>query len=136
MKHFLITKNGIARLMATDDSVVDPMDEIAKWPEADQAQITAARAIDFVDIPTDQEWWVREGWEDSGVSITVNMSKVRAVFDQYLSDRRRDLARDLIEREMAGEDVTAEKTRLQGFSPDTATATTPAALRAMWPEWL
>ena len=79
---------------------------------------------------------MREGWEDSGVSITVNMSKVRAVFDQYLSDRRRDLARDLIEREMAGEDVTAEKTRLQGFSPDTATATTPAALRAMWPEWL
>ena len=135
-KHFIITKGGIARLMEADDSVVDPMDEVAKWHADDQALVTASRAIDLADLPADRDWWAREGWEDDGANITVNMTKVRAAFEQHLDKAKLIEARGLLEREMVGEDVTSDKARLRAFSPNTAAASTPAALRALWPQWL
>lgn len=83
MKHFVITKNGIARIMHASDDVQDPMDEIAKWPDADQAQVTSARQISSDEIPSEKR--LRDAWVDTGTEIRVDLAKARQCTKKVLA---------------------------------------------------
>lgn len=75
MKYFVITKGGVARVMQADDSVTDPMDEVAKWHPADRAQVTSARPISRAEIPDEKR--LRDAWVDTGSKIVVDLAKAR-----------------------------------------------------------
>jgi hypothetical protein len=131
MRHFLITKNGVARVMTCRDDT-DGAAEVAKWHPDDQAQVTAIREISEADIPAEADHYLRDGWEDDGGKIVVNMIKARASFNKAVRTAKLAKARELQLREDIGEDVTAERAALT-VTPDLAGADTPAKLKALWP---
>lgn len=88
MKYFVITKNGIGRIMEAADSVSDPMGEIAKWHPADQAQVTTARRISKSAIPADYAY--RDAWRDTGSAIEIDMPEARAVHRRIYPDLATD----------------------------------------------
>lgn len=113
----------------------EPAEIVAKFHPDKRAKVTGARVIAPVDIPADREPFLRDAWEDDGETIAVNMVKARAAFETQLTAVKRSQAGDLLKREMAGEDIAAEKVALQAIDPR-ALATgkaTPADLKAAWP---
>ena len=76
MRKFVIVKDGIARIMESQDSV-DPSNEIKKWHPDDQAKVTSVREISESDIPVNRTVALRNAWEDDGTNITVNLEKAR-----------------------------------------------------------
>jgi hypothetical protein len=107
MRHFLITKNGVARLMICRDDT-DGASEVAKWHAADQAQVTAVREISEADIPEDRDHYLRDAWEDDGGNAVVNMTKAKAAFERAVRAANLDV-------------------------PQADSARTPTELKALWP---
>ena len=92
--------------------------------------------VDEADIPTDRTF--RNAWKHSGGVFSVDMSSARDIQATRVEIAKREKARDLIERDMMGEDITADKAALQGISvaSQIAAAKTPNALKAVWPDIL
>ena len=147
MKHFVIVKNGIARIMEAQDFVTDPMDEVAKWAADDQAQVTSVREISKADIPNIRSITMRDAWEDDGTKISVNMTKARVnkVVYEVRPERDKRLAVLDIEHRMASGDAakqTAIDVKAQTLrdipttiQPALDAITTPEALEAWQPTW-
>ena len=135
MRHFLVTKNGIARYMLCLDGI-EAAAVIAKWHPDDQAQVTAIREIQAADLPADHDVYLRDAWEDDGGKIVVNMAKARAAFETHLTNAKRGKAVELLIRETAGENVAAEKAALQAINPRNLAngQATVADLKEAWPK--
>lgn len=92
------------------------------------------RVVDEADIPTDREY--RNAWEDDGAAIRTNIEKARTIFDERVRREKVVKARELRDREDAGEDVTAERDALRAVNPDSRAAQTLDELKALWPKEL
>ncbi len=158
MRTFIIINNGVARVLRTyafgpggrsitpgtegdlPEIVPAPtaIEVIAKYHPDKQAKITGSREITEADLPTDTEHWARDGWEDDGATIIINLAKAKASFEKYIITLKRAKALDILARETAGEDVTSEKATLQAINPQALVAAAPdiAALRAALPAGL
>lgn len=132
MRTFVITKSGIARIMQCRDDT-DGAACVAKWHPDDQAQVTNIREISPDEIPADRDAFLRDAWEDDGTKIAVNVEKAKAAFEKHLDRERLAQAALLQRREMAGEDVSAERTALQAMKPDVRGLKTVAEIKAAWP---
>lgn len=154
MRTFVITKDGIARVMrtyATDGTQDDPegLAEVAEWAADSQAQVTSVREISEADIPSIRSITMRDAWEDDGANISVNMVKARANKIAYEvrpeMERRLVQARDDLE---ATEDNSnaAEQARVRTrrrklrslpatIQSDLDAIDTPEALEAWQPNW-
>ena len=149
MKNFVIVKAGIARIMEAQDFVTDPMDEVAKWSAANQAQVVSARAILPADIPAARSIALRDAWEDDGAKITVNMAKARVNKVDYEVRPERDArlrALDVVYMRADEAGNVADKQRIAikkqklrdlpaTIQPDLDSITTPEALEAWKPVW-
>jgi hypothetical protein len=84
--------------------------------------------------PKDREF--RNALEKPGMGVPiVNMTKARVIHSDRITGAKRALARDLLEREMEGEDINTEKAQLRAINVQGQinSATTPATLKAIWP---
>lgn len=103
-----------------------------------QAKDVPADAVDAVQvdetiIPTDRTY--RNAWRQAGGNISVDMPAARVIHANHIEAAKRKLARDLIEREMMGENVTAEKTALRAIDvgAEITAAQTTDSLKDAWP---
>ncbi len=84
--------------------------------------------------PGDREF--RNALEKPGMGVpVVNMLKAREIHAERITTAKRLKARDLIEREMMGENVLAEKAALRAIDVQTqiAAAPKPTVLKVVWP---
>ncbi len=98
---------------------------------------TRVTDIDHTQLPSGHENF-KAAREWDGTDVVVNMAKARVIQEDKIDRKRRLKARELIERETMGENVTAEKAQLAAMNvgPEIAAAQTPAALNAVWPPGL
>ena len=91
--------------------------------------------IDHTELPGRE---FRNAWERNGKSVSVNEAKARSDLEKQIVAAKRRKARDLIERETAGEDVTADRAALSGIDPAAivSKAANLAALSKAWPSGL
>lgn len=164
MRTFIITKDGIARVMRTyalgiDGRVITPsdtikeakpapdaQDEILKWPAEDQAGVTAVREIAEADIPDVPE--LKEAWRDNGQKVTVDMPLAREIQAKSIAEAlEREASRLRVEETRAvltGRDATDHKAKLaaiKAFNPmeesvKIKNAKTPRDLSLAWPAML
>ena len=145
MKTFIIVKGGIARVMSAVDSVVDPMEHVAKWLPADQAQVTSAREIDRADLPNNPEF--KDAWEDDGQKIAVNMPIAREIHANHIAraliaeiarlkvkEREERINGNTAQADTHASTITAlEALNLNVLAMQIANASNPTALSAIWP---
>lgn len=138
MRLFAITKaDGGVAIMRLYNDAATPEAEVARYHPDQQAlfeQPLQIREITESDIPERDEY--RDDWEDTGSAIATNMAKARARFDAMVRDAKLAKARELRAREDIGENVAAERAQLQATNPNSSAASTPAALKALWPPGL
>ncbi len=89
MRTYKLGPNGIVLL--DDPDAPDAQAMIAKWHPDDQAEVTAVREINELDVPTSTGF--KDAWRDSGSSITVNLSTSRQIMARQIMTR-------LVRREM------------------------------------
>jgi hypothetical protein len=107
----------------------------AKWAEtADPKWLPAT--IEPLTAPLPEDRTFRDAWVKTEAGIEVGLDKAKAVFGQRLAVAKRRKARELMEREFAGEDISAEKAALQAPGPDVSQAQNTDELKALWPEGL
>ena len=89
--------------------------------------------VDETNIPADRTY--RNAWRQNGGAFSTDMPMAREIHSVHIGIVKRKKARELIEREMMGEDVTAERAALRAVNATAqiAAAQTPAALKAVWP---
>ena len=161
MRTFLITKNGVARIMRTyaldknGRTITDPANtdgpeganEVARWHSRHQAEVTDIREIAEADIP-DAEF--KDAWRDSGSSIDIDMPAAREIHAGKIALARgleiARLANDEAQAQLAGR--AADATQLAGDRAALealdlaaeglriANAPSPQALSAVWPPGL
>lgn len=100
------------------------------------ADATDVVQVDEANIPADRTF--RSAMRQSAGVFSVDMPKAREIHAARIEDARREKARDLIEREMVGEDVTVAKEGLRAtnVTAQINAAANPNALKAVWPEGL
>lgn len=79
----------------------------------------------------------RKSWRQSGKGVpAIDLDAAKQEFEDNLTAAKRIKARELIERETAGENVAAEKAALQAINPRNLAngKATVADLKAAWPE--
>lgn len=126
-------------------SVFTPAPEfLARFENATEAmEAAAARAVpadasdvmlvDEADMPTDREF--RDAWRQAGDVVTIDLPTARTIQKARVQRAKRAKARELNERETAGEDVTGEKAILRAVSvdQDIDRASDLDGLKATWP---
>ena len=149
MRTFAITKNGVCRIMRTytlgpdrhplPERGADAADEVAKWHPSDQAEVTTIREIAEADVPdfnhANPMVGLKDAWRDTGTAIEVDVDAAKLVQVGHVARYHRAAARDMLEREAMGQDVTTEKASLKSIvaSADIAPLTTPESIRDYWP---
>ena len=88
--------------------------------------------VEQADLP---EFEFRDAWEHSNGAVIINLAKAVAVQEAKIAGAMRLKARELIERETAGENVAAEKAQLQAIN-SRVTAKDMTELKASWPAGL
>ena len=155
MRTFVITMDGIARIMRTyalgpgGRVLIDEVDEapdalavIAKWHPRHKDQVTSTREIAESDIPP---FLFKDAWEDDGTNIVHDMNKCRVIkTDQIRAERDIRLAATDVEvLKLDGQAVPVPlKAKRQTLRDIPATVqsdldaiTTPEALEAFKPTW-
>ena len=124
--------NGRVAIMSPAEGV--PLAQIMS--EDVPSDATAIRLCDFAALPANRDF--RNAWTDNGTFVTVDLAKARVIQKERIDRARLQKARELLEREMLGEDVTAAKNQLRAMDAQTIVdgAATVAALRAAWPAGL
>jgi hypothetical protein len=123
--------DGGITLVDTDD----PNMFFAKWQEQMKKSHShwLPATIEPFDGDLPEDWTFRDAWVKKGRNVEVDLDKAKAVFGNVLMIAKRRKARDLMVREVAGEDVAAEKAALQDIKPDVSKVRSPDELKAMWP---
>jgi hypothetical protein len=93
--------------------------------------------IEPADIPADRTF--RDALEVSGGALVHNMAKARAIQEDHIRRAQLRRARELLERELIGDDVAADKAAVRAINarnlvnavstPEALKATMPASLR-------
>lgn len=159
MRTFLITKNGVARVMRTyalapsgrvitdptDDTLApDAVNEIAKWHSQHQSEVTNIREIAEGDIP-DTEF--KDAWRDNGVSIDIDMPAARLIHASRIAQavvsgidrlRKEEVVASFQGRVADASRHAAEKATVEGINiaaevGKMASAQDPTTLSAIWP---
>lgn len=106
-----------------------------------RAKVVPSDATDVIEvdegsIPTDREF--RDAWNHAGGVFGMDMPKARAIQEQRIDRAKRNVAHDIIEREILGENVAGDKAALQAINVKSAidNAADIAALKAAWPPGL
>ncbi len=134
MRIFVITKDGIARIMRTyklgpggivlpdDPDAPDAQDVIAKWHPDDQAQVSAVREIVEDDIPAFSIF--KDAWRDTGAEIEIDMPTARLAHAERIAHAQTT--------EIARLKVAERASRLTGNTTQAeAQAATVVALEAL-----
>lgn len=97
------------------------------------ADATDVEVVDAAAIPADRAF--RNAWRRIGGVVSIDMPAAREIHAERVNAAKRALARDLIEREAMGEDVTTEQAALRAADVQAQIAAAPnaAALKAVWP---
>lgn len=158
MRTFLVTRRGVARVMRTygvqpsgavdpEASAPDAEAEIAKWADADRAEVSSVREID----PSELLGWerrpelgqdgyvgIKEAWRDTGTGIDIDAGAARAAQAGHIRAHRARRGKELMQRHFAGEDVEAERQALAAIDPEAmvAGASTREDIKARWPQAL
>jgi hypothetical protein len=139
MKKLCIVRadGGVTILSPKEGKNPIPAEAVAKWSEsADPSWLPVQSYHEIDELPARDEF--RNAWESDGSRIGINMEKAR---DLHMARIRRvrnaELARLDIEQ-LRGRDVAAEKQTLRDLPDnlDLSTASTPEALKAIWPSEL
>jgi hypothetical protein len=158
MRTFVITKNGVARIMRTyavdpvsghvlpdDPDAPDAVDEIAKWHPDHQAAVTSVREIAEADVPSSTD--LREAWRDDGANITVDVPAARDAHAERIVDaqaselarlkiaeRKQRLKGNTAQADQSAADLTAlEALDLDELAAQIQLASDATALAAIWP---
>lgn len=125
--------------------VVVPM---AKEKKADENEADFVARIRAKDVPSDatdvvelnrseipQDREFRNAWKrGAATEIEVDLEKAKTIQEQRIHNAKLRKARELLEREMVGEDITLEKAKLQAIDKTIVrTATSIDDLKALWP---
>ncbi len=94
---------------------------------------TDVTVVDETALSTDREF--RNAWRQFGGVVSIDMPAAREIHAERINAAKRTVARDLVEREAMGEDMTAEKAALRAadVQAQIAAAPNPVALKAVWP---
>ena len=158
MRTFVITKNGVARIMRTygldpitGRVLLDAPDApdataiIAKWHLRHTSQVTQTREITEAEVPITLTF--RDAWEDDGINIIVNMAKAREIHAASITAAKKVALAALEEREtrerLKGDTAAADQAAADRAAVDSLNLTTIAAqiagaanltaLSAVWP---
>lgn len=117
-------------------SVVHPAPGIGMDEVMDRSiptDATSVRVVDHLSIPTDREF--RNAWFDDGTGIDHDMTKCRSIQKERIDRAKLQKARSLLEREMLGENIVAEKAKIRAINSDqiVGAALDLAALKASFP---
>ena len=133
MKTFLLKRSdGNISIFRLHDEAKDVQGAISKHYAKKKYTITSFEEIDEASVPKDREF--RDAWEHDG-SFKVNHAKAVAIQEDRINRAKLKKSREILERETAGENVTAEKAQLQAIDKR-VTAKDMTELKASWPAGL
>lgn len=123
----------IAQVFTTSEDV------IKKWKEGQVAKLghdNFVSAEEVNSIPADRTF--RGAWTASGSSVSVDMGKARDIHRNRMREARAPKLTALDIEQLRGRDVEAAKQVLRDVTSDPAidSASTPEALKAVWPDVL
>ncbi len=103
---------------------------VAKAVPADASDVAVVDSV-----PADRTF--RNAWRQSAGVFSVDIGQAREIHAANIAAAKRAQARDIVEREAMGEDVTAARTALQAdLKPQIDAAGDTDALAAVWPAGL
>ena len=97
------------------------------------ADAIGPRIVDELAVPADRTF--RNAWKQNGFVIEHDMPKARDIQEQRIKDSQRMKIRDILEREVLGENVIAEKASVRALNPRALvdSATSADELKAIFP---
>lgn len=117
-------------------SVVHPIGDIQKSLLRLPKYAINPQIVNDSVVPKDRTF--RDGWKQSGNSVTHDMNKCREIHRERMRVARKPLLAALDIQQLRGIDVEAQKQSLRDVTADPAieSARTPEELKAVWPEVL
>jgi len=126
-----MTPQWIARFDGDEDAARQAILDTKMPPDA-----VDIRVLTDPTFPSSREF--RNAWEHAAGHIGVNMSKARVVHVEHINRAKLTLARELLERELLGENVAAERGLLVAINVQgqISSAVNPEVLAQIWPNVL
>lgn len=134
MKLVINRADGGVSIMELTSEAESPETEISKWSELHVGELISWHELNDNNLP---DQYFRNAWEYND-GLKINTDKARLIHMSHIREARNSALAELDIQTLRGVDVQTQKQILRDIPQtfDISSATTPEALKALWPSQL